>query len=68
MHQFVDAGIALFNPDDKARPVYSPKAVYQIDPEALKLLRTYDTSNWESNLAAEFGHKTDFVRTIRKGT
>jgi len=25
MHQFVDAGIALYNPDDAARPVNSPK-------------------------------------------
>src|SRR3569832_2357445 len=25
MHQFVDAGIALYNPDQPARPVNSPK-------------------------------------------
>lgn len=43
MHQFCDAGIALYNPDQPDRPVNSPKAVYQIEPAALSLLRTFDT-------------------------
>ena len=40
IHQFVEAGIALYNPDKPGRPVNSPKAVYRISPEALTLLRT----------------------------
>lgn len=43
MHQFVDAGLALYNPDKPDRPVNSPKAVYQIEPAALALLRTFGT-------------------------
>ena len=43
MHQLVDAGIALYNPDNPARPVNSPNAVYQIEPAALTLLRSYGT-------------------------
>jgi hypothetical protein len=35
MHQFCDAGIALYNPDQPNRPVNSPNAVYQIEPTAL---------------------------------
>ena len=35
IHQFVDAGIALYNPDMPDRPVNSPKAVYQIEPATL---------------------------------
>ncbi len=50
MHQFVAAGIALYNPDDPARPVNSPKAVYQIAPEARTLLRTFGLNAWEKNL------------------
>jgi hypothetical protein len=50
MHQFVDAGIALYNPDDPSRPVNSPKAVYQIEPETLELLKSYRTSAWKVNL------------------
>src|SRR5688572_31421316 len=37
MHQFCDAGIAVYNPDDPNRAVNSPKACYQITPEALAL-------------------------------
>lgn len=32
MHQFVDAGLAVYNPDNPARPVNSPAAVYQVEP------------------------------------
>lgn len=46
MHQFVDAGIALYNPDEPTRPVNSPKSVYQIAPEALNLIQTYGTQDW----------------------
>lgn len=52
MHQFVSAGIALYNPDNPARPVNSPKAIYQIAPEALALLKTYGTRAWKANLAS----------------
>ncbi|MBF0235807.1 MAG: restriction endonuclease [Desulfamplus sp.] len=50
MHQFCDAGIALYNPDKPDRPVNSPKAVYQIERGALDLLRKYGTSTWHDAL------------------
>ena len=46
MHQFVDAGVALYNPDIPSRPVNSPHAVYQIAPDALELIKTYETAQW----------------------
>ncbi len=46
MHQFVDAGIVLYNPDKPDRAVNSPAAVYQIEPAALTLLRSFDTRAW----------------------
>ena len=52
MHQLVAAGIALSNPDNPARPVNSPKAVYQIEPATLVLLRTFGTAAWNKNLEA----------------
>ena len=52
MHQFVDAGIAVYNPDNPTRPVNSPAAVYQIEPEALALLRTFDTPPWHAKLTS----------------
>ncbi|MDD1617832.1 MAG: BsuBI/PstI restriction endonuclease, C-terminal, partial [Methylococcaceae bacterium NSP1-2] len=50
MHQFVDAGIALYNPDKPDRPVNSPKAVYQVAPTVLILLRSFSTPEWHDNL------------------
>ncbi len=59
MHQFVEAGIAVYNPDKPDRPVNSPKAVYQIEPAALALLRTMGTPAWDDNLTAYIArHKT----------
>jgi hypothetical protein len=52
MHQFVDAGIALYNPDKPNRPVNSPAAVYQIEPSALTLLRSFGAKEWSGNLVA----------------
>lgn len=51
MHQFVAAGLALYNPDKPSRPTNSPQAVYQIEPEALSLLRAYGSKNWPGKLA-----------------
>lgn len=52
MHQMVQAGIALYNPDKPDRPTNSPKAVYQISPAAIAVIRSYGTREWDGNLAA----------------
>jgi hypothetical protein len=51
MHQFVQAGIALYNPDDVSRPVNSPHAVYQIETECLSLLRCYGKETYRPRIA-----------------
>ncbi len=51
MHQFCDAGIALYNPDQPDRPVNSPRAVYQVSPEALDLLQAVGTLDWDAALS-----------------
>jgi len=50
VHQFMQAGIVLYNPDKPDRPVNSPKAVYQVLPETLALLKAYGTDKWERSL------------------
>lgn len=50
MHQFVNAGIAIYNPDKPDRPVNSPNAVYQIEKNVLDLLKSFETDEWEDNL------------------
>lgn len=50
VHQFLDAGLIVENPDKPGRPVNSPKTVYQIENSTLELLRTCGTSEWEHSL------------------
>ena len=50
VHQFVQAGLAVPNPDKPSRPTNSPKAVYQIEPSALALLRMHGRPDWEKSL------------------
>ena len=50
MHQFVEAGIALYNPDKPDRPVNSPKACYQISQKALETMQTFSTDSWKTTL------------------
>ena len=52
MHQMVQAGIALYNPDMPDRPTNSPKAVYQISPAALDVIKTYGSRDWTGKLSA----------------
>jgi hypothetical protein len=62
MHQFVATGLALYNPDDPSRPVNSPKAVYQIEPEALKLIRQFGTDGWSSELDAYLSTRETLIK------
>ena len=55
MHQFMLAGIALYNPDDPARPVNSPRAVYQVSPNALALFKTNGRAGWAKRLVTYQG-------------
>ncbi len=66
MHQFCDAGIALYNPDKPDRPVNSPKAVYQIEPAALTLLRTFGTPAWHDGLTAYLAERETLVARYAK--
>ncbi len=67
IHQLVAAGIVLYNPDNPARPVNSPKAVYQIEPTTLALLRTFGAAVWNKNLEAYLsGRQTLAARYARQ--
>ena len=56
MHQFIEAGVCLYNPDMPQRPVNSPKAVYQVEPHLLKVLKLVGTAGYKVALA-EFQSK-----------
>jgi type II restriction enzyme len=61
IHQFMDAGVALYNPDKHDRPVNSPKAVYQIAPATLKLLQNFGTKKWHDNLTDYMAERETLV-------
>jgi adenine-specific DNA-methyltransferase len=50
MHQFVQAGLALSNPDEPERPTNSPNWCYQIEQKALVLLRAFGSPSWDGAL------------------
>lgn len=57
MHQFMDAGVVVANPDDPSRPTNSPYWVYQIDRDVLELVRVFGLPAWEERLAAYLGQR-----------
>jgi len=64
VHQFIEMGLVLQNPDDPRRPVNSPNNRYQVAPTLLKLARTYGTTAWTDNLK-EFLRTADALRRLR---
>lgn len=50
LHQFLAADLVTKNPDDPERPVNSPHTKYQVTEPALKLLRSYGSEAWETQL------------------
>jgi len=50
LHQFVQAGIADYNPDIPDLPVNSPRAHYAISEITLKTIMTYKTKEWKSSV------------------
>lgn len=50
LHQFVQAGIADYNPDIPDLPVNSPRAHYAISEIALRTIKTFKTRNWKKSV------------------
>jgi len=50
LHQFVQARIVDYNPDNPKLPVNSPKAHYALTAEALEVIKSYKTKTWEKAL------------------
>lgn len=59
LHQFVQARIVDYNPDDTKLPVNSPKAHYALTAEALEVIKSYKTKNWKKTL-------TQFLEEVGK--
>ena len=47
IHQFEQAGIVVRNVDEPSRPTNSPNTNYSLTDEALQVIRTYKSDQWE---------------------
>lgn len=52
VHQFLDAGIIIPNPDNPKRPITSGRTVYQIEPAVLEVIQCFGTDQFERCLQA----------------
>jgi type II restriction enzyme len=50
LHQFVQARVVDYNPDEPTIPVNSPRAHYALTSEVLEVVKTYKTRNWKKSL------------------
>jgi len=57
LHQFVQARIADYNPDNPSLPVNSPNAHYAITDEALAVVKAYKSKKWKATIV-------DFVSSV----
>lgn len=64
VHQFVQMGLVLANPDDPARPVNSPDNRYQVAPTLLKLAREYGSRSWDDSLK-KFVNSAEALRRLQ---
>ncbi len=52
LHQFVLAGLAEYNPFEPDLPTNSPRSHYAISEPALRVVQSFGTPEWESNVAS----------------
>ncbi len=59
LHQFVQARVVDYNPDEPNLPVNSPKAHYALTKEVLEVVKAYGTKNWKKEV-------NNFIATVGK--
>lgn len=59
LHQFVQARVVDYNPDNPSLPVNSPRAHYALTSEVLEIVKAYKTRNWKNALK-------NFIDTVGK--
>ncbi|RMG22538.1 MAG: restriction endonuclease [Bacteroidetes bacterium] len=51
LHQFIQAGIVNHNPENPDLPTNSKDNHYRLSPEALRVIRSFSSANWETEVA-----------------
>jgi len=63
---FVETGLLLRNPDNPSRPTNSGKTVYQAEPTALALVRTFGTKAWPAQLREYLGNRAKIRQAVER--
>src|SRR6266446_5144206 len=63
---FVETSLLLRNPDNPSRPTNSGQTVYQVEPTALALVRTYGTKTWTAQLKEYLANRAKIRKTIER--
>lgn len=63
LHQFIQAGIVEYNPDNPKLPVNSPRTHYAISQIALETIKMFKTSVWEKSVK-NFKSKVGMLKEI----
>lgn len=63
---FVEAGLLTRNPDDLTRPTNSGMTVYQIEKNALRLLRSFNSPQWDSKLRSYLESRERIRRELQR--
>jgi type II restriction enzyme len=66
LHQFVQARIADYNPDNPSLPVNSPHAHYALTQGALDTIRTFGTKKWKKGVEKFISEQGDLAKKYKK--
>ncbi len=65
LHQFIQAGIVIRNPEDPSLPTNSPRTHYGISSLALDAIRAYGDSTWDEKCNNFLSEKGALLETYR---
>jgi hypothetical protein len=63
---FVESCLLLRNPDNPRRPTNSGKTVYQVEPTALALVRTFGTKPWPAQLKEYLANRAKIRQAVER--
>ncbi len=63
---FVETGLLLRNSDNPRRPTNSGKTVYQVEPTALSLIRTFGTKAWPAQLKEYLANRAKIRHAVER--
>ena len=66
LHQFVQARIADYNPDNPKLPVNSPNAHYALTQGALDAIKTFGTKEWKKAVGKFISEEGDLSKKYKK--